>query len=68
MTEPRAISVHLFDQPQAEVELPLTVVRNFSTWFFDLLRNFVLVGGLKYFAEKSGSVVLFLFARSSRFS
>ncbi len=28
-------------------------------WFFDLLRNFVLVGGLKYFAEKSGSTVLF---------
>ena len=28
-------------------------------WFFDLLRNFVLVGGLKYFYEKSGSAVLF---------
>jgi hypothetical protein len=27
--------------------------------FFDLLRNFVLVGGLKYFYEKSGSAVLF---------
>ena len=25
----------------------------------DLLRNFVLVGGLKYFYEKSGSTVLF---------
>lgn len=35
------------------------VVRNFSNWFFDLLRNFVLVGGLKYFAEKSGSTILF---------
>ncbi len=34
-------------------------MRNFSQWFFDLLRNFVLVGGLKYFAEKSGSTVLF---------
>ena len=31
----------------------------FLQWFFDLLRNFVLVGGLKYFAEKSGSTVLF---------
>ncbi|HKB22488.1 MAG TPA: hypothetical protein VKC99_06840 [Methyloceanibacter sp.] len=35
------------------------LVRNFSQWFFDLLRNFVLVGGLKYFYEKSGSEVLF---------
>jgi len=35
------------------------LVRNFSEWFFDLLRNFVLVGGLKYFYEKSGSPVLF---------
>jgi len=35
------------------------LVRNFSQWFFDLLRNFVLVGGLKYFFEKSGSEVLF---------
>ena len=34
-------------------------MRNFSQWFFDLLRNFVLVGGLKYFYEKSGSAVLF---------
>ena len=35
------------------------LVRNFSQWFFDLLRNFVLVGGLKYFYEMSGSEVLF---------
>lgn len=35
------------------------LVRNFSQWFFDLLRNFVLVGGLKFFYEKSGSAVLF---------
>ena len=35
------------------------LVRNFSQWFFELLRNFVLVGGLKYFYEKSGSPVLF---------
>jgi len=34
-------------------------VRNFSLWFLDLLRNFVLVGGLKYFYERSGSTVLF---------
>src|SRR5262245_33770272 len=33
------------------------LVRNFSKWFFDLLRNFVLVGGLKYFYEKSGSTI-----------
>ena len=33
-------------------------MRNFSHWFFDLLRNFVLVGGLRFFAEKSGSTVL----------
>ena len=45
---------------QREGEIALwQLVRNFSKWFFDLLRNFVLVGGLKYFAEKSGSPVLF---------
>lgn len=33
-------------------------MRNFSHWFFDLLRNFVLVGGLRLFAEKSGSAIL----------
>ncbi len=48
----------LFVQRDDEVAL-LDVVRNFSQWFFDLLRNFVLVGGLKYFYEKSGSEVLF---------
>ncbi len=45
-------------QRDDEVAL-LDVVRSFSQWFFDLLRNFVLVGGLKYFYEKSGSEVLF---------
>lgn len=46
------------------------LVRNFSQWFFDLLRNFVLVGGLKYFYEKSGSPVLFccFICTSSRWS
>ena len=48
----------LFVQRDDEVAL-LEIVRNFSQWFFDLLRNFVLVGGLKYFYEKSGSEVLF---------
>ena len=48
----------LFQQPEGEIAL-LDLVRNFSQWFFDLLRNFVLVGGLKYFYEKSGSAVLF---------
>jgi hypothetical protein len=48
----------LFVQRDDEVAL-LDVVRSFSQWFFDLLRNFVLVGGLKYFYEKSGSEVLF---------
>lgn len=57
MTEPPYLGA-LVDQPQAE-RTAFEVVRNFSNWFFDLLRNFVLVGGLKYFAEKSGSVVLF---------
>ena len=33
-------------------------MRNFSRWFFDLLRNFVLVGALKYFYETSDSTVL----------
>src|SRR5262245_12060371 len=35
---------------EGQVEL-WQLVRNFSQWFFDLLRNFVLVGGLKYFYE-----------------
>jgi len=48
----------LLQQREGEVEL-WQLVRNFSQWFFDLLRNFVLVGGLKYFYEKSGSAVLF---------
>lgn len=41
---------------EGQVEL-WQLVRNFSKWFFDPLRNFVLVGGLKYFYEKSGSAV-----------
>ena len=46
--------------PTDEGELALwELARNFSRWFFDLLRNFVLVGGLKYFYEKSGSAGLF---------
>jgi hypothetical protein len=49
---------HLLERPEEEIVL-LDLVRNFTQWFFDLLRNFVLVGGLKYFYEKSGSTVLF---------
>ncbi len=48
----------LLQQREGEIAL-WELVRNFSKWFFDLLRNFVLVGGLKYFYEKSGSAVLF---------
>jgi hypothetical protein len=48
----------LLARPEGEIAL-LDLVRNFSQLFFDLLRNFVLVGGLKYFYEKSGSPVLF---------
>jgi hypothetical protein len=47
----------LLQQRQGEIAL-WDLVRNFSKWFFDLLRNFVLVGGLTYFAEKSNSAVL----------
>ena len=47
----------LLEQPQGEIAL-VDLMRNFSHWFFDLLRNFVLVGGLRFFAEKSGSAVL----------
>ena len=47
----------LLEQPQGEIALA-DLTRNFSHWFFDLLRNFVLVGGLRYFAEKSGSPIL----------
>jgi hypothetical protein len=49
---------HVFEQPKEEVAAA-TVVRNFSIWFFRLLRNFVLVGLLKYFYEKSGSPIFF---------
>ena len=48
----------LLVRPEGEIAT-LDLVRNFAQWFFDLLRNFVLVGGLKYFYEKSGSTVLF---------
>jgi hypothetical protein len=48
----------LLVRPGGEIAV-LDLVRNFSQWFFDLLRNFVLVGGLKYFYERSGSTVLF---------
>ena len=48
----------LLERPEGEIAL-WQLVRNFSQWFFDLLRNFVLVGGLKYFYEKSGSAVLY---------
>lgn len=48
----------LFERPKEEVTTA-TVVRNFSIWFFGLLRNFVLVGLLKYFYERSGSPILF---------
>ena len=48
----------LLQQREGEIAL-WQLVRNFSQWFFALLRNFVLVGGLKYFYEKSGSAVLF---------
>lgn len=47
----------LLAQPQGEIALA-DLTRNFSRWFFDLLRNFVLVGGLRFFAEKSGSAIL----------
>ena len=48
----------LLERREGEIAVA-QLVRNFSQWFFDLLRNFVLVGGLKYFYEKSGSEVLF---------
>jgi hypothetical protein len=48
----------LFERPKEEVAAA-TVVRNFSIWFFGLLRNFVLVGLLEYFYERSGSPILF---------
>jgi hypothetical protein len=57
VTQPPYLS-QLVEQRPGE-QAVFEVVRNFSNWFFDLLRNFVLVGGLKYFAEKSGSTILF---------
>jgi hypothetical protein len=55
---PRPYLGQLLEQRQGQIALA-ELVRNFSQWFFELLRNFVLVGGLKYFAEKSGSPILF---------
>ena len=54
----RAYLEHLFEQPERQLAAA-TVVRNFSIWFFGLLRNFVLVGLLKYFYDKTGSTLLF---------
>ena len=48
----------LLEQREGQIALA-ELVRNFSQWFFELLRNFVLVGGLKYFSERSGSAILF---------
>jgi hypothetical protein len=48
---------HFFRRPQ-EADSVYDLVRNFAQWFFNLLRNFVLVGGLRYFAERSGSAIL----------
>jgi hypothetical protein len=53
----RTYSSHLIERPQGQGSV-LELVRNFADWFFDVLRNFVLVGGLRHFAEKSGSMVL----------
>ncbi len=56
---------HLLVQPEGKIALFAVV--NFSQWLFDLLRNFVLVAGLKYFTEKSGSAILF-YSKLSRLS
>lgn len=48
----------LFERPQGEVAIA-TKVRNFCIWFFNLLRNFVLVGLLKFFYDKTGSALLY---------
>ena len=53
----RSYLSQLFERPEQEVAAA-TVIRNFATWFFQLLRNFVLVGVLKYFYDKTGSEVL----------
>jgi hypothetical protein len=50
---------HLFERPPEEIRAA-TAVRNFARWFFALLRNFVLVGLLKYFYDKTGSQILFV--------
>jgi hypothetical protein len=41
---------HLFERPQGEVAVA-AMVRNFCIWFFNLLRNFVLVGLLKFLRQ-----------------
>ena len=39
-----------FEKTEQREGSVLDLVRNFSDWFFDLLPNFVLVGGLAYTA------------------
>jgi hypothetical protein len=54
----RAYLKHLLERPPEEIKAA-TAIRNFAKWFFALLRNFVLVGLLKYFYDKTGSEILF---------
>jgi hypothetical protein len=53
----RAYLEHLFEQP--ERQLPRRSGTKFFDLVFGLLRNFVLVGLLKYFYDKTGSTLLF---------
>lgn len=55
----RSYFQRLFERPPGEIAAA-TAVRNFAIWFFALLRNFVLVGLLKYFYEKTGSPTLYV--------
>jgi len=54
----RAYLKHLLVRPPEEITVA-TAVRNFAIWFFNLLRNFVLVGLIKYFSDKTGSPILY---------
>lgn len=56
----------LFERPPTEIAA-VNAVRNFSIWFLALLRNFVLVGLLKYFYDKTGSELIFLLHQAALF-
>jgi hypothetical protein len=49
---------------EATVQFPI-LIRPFTRWYFDLLKNALVIAALSYFAEKTGSKTLNHIARFS---